>query len=285
MPSGNSIGAVSSHTKNPVAADPTGRRIIESQPGEELWIIGRMDKQLMPGDEMIPGSGVLAKTENENKLVPVPSSTPTSKPPSPATSPPSMSRRNIRIRTTEIEAVYVFPLPDNAAVSEFVDDHRKPPHPRHHPRARGGRAHLQGCPRPGLFVATLLTQERPNIFTQKVANIEPGKKIDVNLRYFHTLTYNDGAYEFVFPMVVGPRFNPAGSTQGVGRCLAAMGVARVARAPRFSTCVPTSRSGHDISLSLAIDAGLPIDKLGVSSHAIEPHPGRRGQNAGQARGV
>ncbi|MHC4500069.1 MAG: VIT domain-containing protein, partial [Planctomycetota bacterium] len=66
------------------------------------------------------------------------------------------------------------------------------------------------------YVASLLTQERPNIFTQKVANIEPGKEIDVNIKYFNTLAYVDGWYEFVFPMVVGPRFNPPGYTDGVG---------------------------------------------------------------------
>ena len=44
-----------------------------------------------------------------------------------------------------------------------------------------------------------------------VANIEPGKEIDVTIKYFHTLGYVDGWYDFVFPLVVGPRFNPPGS--------------------------------------------------------------------------
>src|SRR5207253_8032041 len=66
------------------------------------------------------------------------------------------------------------------------------------------------------YVASLLTQERPNIFTQSVANIEPGKEIDINIKYFHTLEYVDGWYEYVFPMVVGPRFNPPGMSEGVG---------------------------------------------------------------------
>ena len=66
------------------------------------------------------------------------------------------------------------------------------------------------------YVASLLTQERPNVFTQKVANIEPGKQIDINIKYFSTLAYADGWYAFVFPMVVGPRFNPPGFTDGVG---------------------------------------------------------------------
>src|SRR2546429_3569330 len=66
------------------------------------------------------------------------------------------------------------------------------------------------------YTASLLTQERPNIFTQSVANIEPGKQIDVDIKYFHTLEYMDGWYEYHFPMVVGPRFNPPGYSDGIG---------------------------------------------------------------------
>ena len=57
-----------------------------------------------------------------------------------------------------------------------------------------------------LVDASLMTQERSNIFTQKVANIEPSEKVDIDVTYFHTLGFANGAYEFVFPMVVGPRF-------------------------------------------------------------------------------
>ena len=65
------------------------------------------------------------------------------------------------------------------------------------------------------YRASLLVQHRPNIFEQKVANIEPGKRIDVNIRYFHTLPYEDGWYSFVFPTVVGPRYNPLRSQSPV----------------------------------------------------------------------
>ena len=58
-------------------------------------------------------------------------------------------------------------------------------------------------------VASLLDQERPNIFTQAVANIMPGEKVVIEISYVETLKYEDGAYEFVFPMTVGPRYIPA----------------------------------------------------------------------------
>lgn len=59
--------------------------------------------------------------------------------------------------------------------------------------------------------AALLEQERPNIFSQSVANIMPGNDILVEITYDEVLAYADGGYEFVFPMVVGPRFIPGRS--------------------------------------------------------------------------
>ncbi|MEK6703115.1 MAG: VIT domain-containing protein, partial [Planctomycetota bacterium] len=110
----------------------------------------------------------------------------------------------------KIEAVYVFPLPEDAAVNDFVmkvGDRTI----RGIIRERGEAERIYAAAREQGYVASLLTQERPNIFTQKVANIEPGKSIDISITYFNTLAYRDGAFEFVFPMVVGPRFNPPAS--------------------------------------------------------------------------
>ena len=90
--------------------------------------------------------------------------------------------------------------------------------------------HLRGGAR-ARAIARLLMQERPNIFTQKVANIEPGKRIDVNIRYFHTLAYEDGWYEFVFPMVRRPAVQPAGF-EGARRGVAARGLSAGRRPER-----------------------------------------------------
>jgi len=61
-------------------------------------------------------------------------------------------------------------------------------------------------------VASLLDQERPNIFHSVGCNILPGEKITITISYVETLKYEDGAYEFVFPMVVGPRYIPGAAT-------------------------------------------------------------------------
>ena len=54
--------------------------------------------------------------------------------------------------------------------------------------------------------ATLLEQQRPNVFTMSVANVMPGDRIEVTLRYTELLVPSEGRYELVFPTVVGPRY-------------------------------------------------------------------------------
>src|ERR671918_309210 len=63
-------------------------------------------------------------------------------------------------------------------------------------------------------VASLLNQERPNVFTQSVANILPGQSIKVVISYVETLKYEAGTYEWSFPMVVGQRYIPSGTKGG-----------------------------------------------------------------------
>ena len=167
---------------------------------------------------------------------------------------------------TKIEAVYVFPLPHNAAVNEFIMTigQRRI---RGIIRERREAEEIYQAAKQQGYVASLLTEERPNIFTQSVANIEPGKGIDVTIKYFHTLDYVDGWYEFVFPMVVGPRFNPPGQTDGIG----AVGVGQHGKSGQrteIQYLKPNERNGHDISLRLEVDAGVVIEEYNCRSHAI-----------------
>ncbi|MHC5059351.1 MAG: VIT domain-containing protein, partial [Planctomycetota bacterium] len=55
--------------------------------------------------------------------------------------------------------------------------------------------------------ASLLKQQRPNVFSMNVANIMPGDSIDIELHYTELLVPTDGTYEFVYPTVVGPRYS------------------------------------------------------------------------------
>ena len=174
-----------------------------------------------------------------------------------------------------IEAVYVFPLPDQAAVDGMTMQIgekviRGEIKRRDEAREIYEQAKAQGK-RTGL-----LEQERPNIFTQSVGNIMPGDDIRVEITYVDILDFRDeGSYELVFPMVVGPRYIPgsptdkgAGGKPGGGW---APDTDQVPDASRITPPVlePGQRSGHDISLEVALDAAVKIHGVHSVSHAVD----------------
>lgn len=234
---------------------------------EELWVVARGD-QAGPRKEDDPGSGAMFTKETETgREVPLPlHHTEVKAAISGYIATVSVTQQFTNPYDGKIEAVYVFPLPHNAAVNEFVMAIGER-------RIRGiirerqeAEQIYQEAKRQG-YVASLLTQERPNIFTQSVANLEPGRTLDVHITYFHTLTYDDGWYEFVFPMVVGPRFNPPGWTNGIGAVpRGAHGTS--GQRTEVQYLKPNERSGHDIAVQVEIDAGVPIEELACRSHVI-----------------
>jgi Ca-activated chloride channel family protein len=166
-----------------------------------------------------------------------------------------------------IEAVYVFPLPHRAAIHAMtmrIGDRliRAGIRKRAEARAQYEQARRQGK------TASLLEQERPNVFTQSVANILPGDKIEVELSYVEELVPRDGEYRFVFPMVVGPRYVGEAAATGRSGSGWADDNARVGDASRITPPVlaPGLRLGHDISLSLKLNAGVAISGLKVLTH-------------------
>jgi Ca-activated chloride channel homolog len=165
-----------------------------------------------------------------------------------------------------IEAVYTFPLPNNAAVDNMTmniggriirgkimkrDDARK----------------VYETARNEGKTASLLDQERPNIFTQSVANIMPMEKITIEISYVETLKYEDGSYEFVFPMTVGPRYIPGNATGKNGGGFAA-DTNRVPDASKITPMPAKGRAGHDISIEVNLNAGVPVQEIRSSSHQI-----------------
>jgi Ca-activated chloride channel homolog len=167
-----------------------------------------------------------------------------------------------------IEAIYTFPLPQDAAVDDMtiqIGDRTVRGLIKRREEARAIYEHAKNTG----HVAALLDQERPNIFTQSVANILPGEQVTVTISYVETLRYEAGSYEFVFPMVVGPRYIPGQPTgyQGSGW---APDTNRVPDASRITPWVAAkgTRAGHDISLEIALDAGVPIQELHSKTHEI-----------------
>jgi Ca-activated chloride channel homolog len=177
----------------------------------------------------------------------------------------------------KIEAVYVFPLPQSAAVDDMtmiVGDHTIKGKINRREEAQA----IYEAAREAGHTASLLDQERPNIFTQSVANIAPGAEVKITISYVEFLKYEDGTYEFVFPMVVAPRYIP-GQPIGkpVGKPVGKQGRGwspDTNKVPDASLITPIiapkgMRAGHDISIEINIDTGVPIDGLKSILHEID----------------
>ncbi len=156
--------------------------------------------------------------------------------------------------TEPIEAVYTFPLSQNSAVDQMtmkIGERiiRGKIMKREEARKVYEQAKTEGK------TASLLDQERPNIFTQAVANILPNEKIIIEISYVETLKYEDGSYEFVFPMTVAPRYIP--------------GSVKPEDAQKITPTVALTRAGHDISIEVNLNAGVPVEEIRSNSHEIE----------------
>ena len=108
----------------------------------------------------------------------------------------------------KVEAVYVFPLPQDAAVDDMamtVGDRRVVARVKKRDEAR----QIYDQAKNAGHVAALLDEERPNVFTQSLANLEPGARVTVEIAFDALLKYEDGWFEFSLPTVVAPTTSPA----------------------------------------------------------------------------
>jgi Ca-activated chloride channel family protein len=249
---------------NPTAAQSAIERLTND--ADELWILERSSTK-RPANPDAPGTGCLvAIVQDEEIPVPLEHTDVRARIDGYIASVDVRQRFHNPFEET-IEAEYVFPLPHDAAVNDFlmiIGERRIRGIIREKEEAREiyEQARRMG------HVASLLEQERPNIFRQRVANIEPGHEIEVELHYFNALPYRDGEFEFAFPLVVGPRFNPPGAEDPIealprGVQPAGTGVNYLA---------PGERSGHDVDITVELDAGLRIQDLESLNHATSVTP-------------
>ena len=157
----------------------------------------------------------------------------------------------------KMSAQYVFPLSDRSAVDEMsmqIGDRSIKGEIKEGEEARQIYAAAQAAG----VTASMLEQERTNIFTQSVANIEPGKPIDVTIKYTETLPFKEGEYSLVFPSKVGPRFIPAGCTGNIANTLSLPSV---------------SNDNSSVSVHVALnEGGIPITKIYSPSHNFQISP-------------
>ncbi|NLI29875.1 MAG: TonB family protein [Nitrospiraceae bacterium] len=156
-----------------------------------------------------------------------------------------------------IEAIYVFPASTRAAVYGMKMTIGKRVIVAKINKREDARREYEQAKKAGQS-ASLLEQQRPNVFQMNVANIMPGDEIKVELKYTELLVPTDKTYSFVYPTVVGPRYsNQTAETAG--------------EADRW-TQNPYLKQGEaasyafDISVKLA--AGMPIQKIASTSHKI-----------------
>lgn len=157
-----------------------------------------------------------------------------------------------------LEAIYIFPASTRAAVygmrmiiGERVIEAKV--NKREDARRDYEQALQQGKS------ASLLEQQRPNVFQMNVGNIMPGDEIKVELKYTELLVPTDGIYEFVYPTVVGPRYSNQ-SAQG------APDTARWLENPYLHA---GESPNYSFDISAVIKAGMPVKDVSSPSHKIK----------------
>jgi Ca-activated chloride channel homolog len=170
-----------------------------------------------------------------------------------------------------LEATFVFPLPDRAAVTglsmeadgrtvQGVLAERGNAREQYERAVQAGRR------------ASIAEEERPGVFTMRVGNIMPAERVQVRLTLAAQLPYEDGEATFRFPLVVAPRYIPGaplpGGPVGTGT---APDTDAVPDASRITPPVllPGFPNPVDLSIEVELDrAGLPIRGVRSSLHVV-----------------
>lgn len=170
-----------------------------------------------------------------------------------------------------MEGVYTFPLPENAAVDymklvigeRIIEGQIKE-------KAEAKKVYEQ-AKREGKK-ASLVEQERPNIFTTSVANIAPGEKISVTIEYQQEVKYDSGKFSFRLPLVIGPRYIPgepiAAAPQGKGW---APDTDSVPDASRIRPPVrhPSEGEINPVRMTVLLNAGVPLKEIKSLYHEVD----------------
>ncbi len=172
-----------------------------------------------------------------------------------------------------VEAVYVDPLPDGGAVDTLrmvvgdrivIGDIKE---------RVAAKALYEDAKRAG-HKASLIEQERPNIFTSSVANIGPGERVIVQIEYQEPVRRSGNSWSLRVPLVVGPRYNPAPVVQTVDFGGNGWGKAAADPAPdrdRISPPVLDPRVAppiNPVAITVHLNAGFPLGDVKSHHHAV-----------------
>ena len=197
----------------------------------------------------------------------------------------TVSGPTVRARVTQIfrnptqnwvEAVYVYPLPAGGAVDTLkmvIGDRVVVGEIKERQQAR---IIYEQAQRNGQKAA-LTEQERPNIFTNSVANIGPGETVLVQIEYQEPVQQTGNEFSLRVPMVVGPRYNPAPVVQSVdfrpdGGGWGATKSDPVPDRDRISPEVldpATNAPVNPTSITVRLQAGFPLGEVKSHHHPVK----------------
>ncbi len=174
-----------------------------------------------------------------------------------------------------VEGVYVFPLPERSAVDTLRMVIGERVIEAQIQEKQKARQTYQKAKKAGKK-ASLLEQERPNIFTMSVAHIGPHEEVQVELEYQEDIRYQAGRFDLRFPMVVGPRYIPGKpfteqvAFAGTGWAEATDVVPDMDDAGRVTPPVlhPNVERENLVDLELELGLGMPLPSIDSSSHRI-----------------
>lgn len=161
-----------------------------------------------------------------------------------------------------IDATYVFPLPGDAALTDFIltIGTRKI---RGMVRERAEAERLYRAASAQGFKASLLQANEDNLFTQTLSNLAPDSRIDITLEYVQAVAPHNGLTELTIPFAVGGLPN---SPEKPGAPLPP-GASNL-REVGLRYLAPDERSRHKIELSLEVNAPTGITAVASPSHKI-----------------
>ncbi|MDA9295715.1 VIT domain-containing protein, partial [Burkholderiales bacterium] len=169
-----------------------------------------------------------------------------------------------------VEGIYVFPLPDNAAVdrlrmrigSRIIEGQIK--------EKKVAKKMFQEAKKSGKK-ATLVEQERSNIFTTTLTNIAPGESITVEIEYQNTLDYREGIVRLRFPLVVAPRYISDREYEALNTPQKIRNNTEDANRISPPVIDESEPKRNFVNLSINLDAGFTIANIQSTNHDIRKH--------------
>jgi Ca-activated chloride channel homolog len=167
-----------------------------------------------------------------------------------------------------VEGLYVFPLSKDGAVDELVmrigertirgevQEKVKAQALYNDARAEGRRA-------------SIVEQERPNLFTSAVANIAPHTTATIEISYLETLPFRDGRYSLTLPLAITPRYTPGAPQDATGAMPAVTAALMNAALGTTATPEKVTAARQSVSIDIDLEPGFALGEVSSLHHAVE----------------